>query len=91
VPWRVVRARMRVELRVTRAAVAIWSLGAEPVLLTTHDRARSRGSWVVDEAHWDGLPALADPAIELVTPVCANDAELMASRSLKAHIAVAPA
>ena len=25
-------------------------------LLAVHARARKRGSWVVDEAHWDGLP-----------------------------------
>jgi transposase len=89
VPWRSVRRRMRVELRVTRGEVAIWRLGPEPCLLASHRRALVRGSWVVDEAHWDGLPALGDSAVELVVPVCANDAELMASRSAKAHIAVA--
>jgi len=89
VPWRSVRRRMRVELRVTRGEVAIWRLGPEPCLLANHRRALVRGSWVVDEAHWEGLPALADSAIELVQPVCANDAELMASRSAKAYIAVA--
>ncbi len=89
VPWRTVRRRMRVELRVTRSEVAIWSLGPQPQPLAAHRRARSRGSWVVEEAHWDGLPALGDSAVELVAPVCANDAELMASRSAKAHIAVA--
>ena len=47
---------MRVECRVTHDAVAIWSLGPEPTLLATHARARRKGAWVVDRAHWDGLP-----------------------------------
>lgn len=67
VPWRAVRRRMRVECRVTHDAVAIWSLGPSPVLLATHRRARRRGSWVVDRAHWDGLPS-APEATEL--PPC---------------------
>ncbi len=89
VPWRMVRRNLRVELRVTRGEVAIWRPGAEPLCLAVHPRAHVRGSWVVDEAHWEGLPVLGDPAVELIQPVCANDAELMASRSAKAHIAVA--
>jgi hypothetical protein len=56
VPWTLVRPRQRLELRATPEAVAIWSLGVEPQRLATHPRARRRGSWVVDEAHWDGLP-----------------------------------
>ena len=39
----------------------IWSLGPEPRLLATHARARERGSWVVDERHWDGLPGGRSP------------------------------
>lgn len=70
VPWRAVRRRMRVELRVTRDQVAIWSLGPDPGLLAVHPRARARGSWVVDRAHWDGLPA-APQAVEL--PACDLD------------------
>jgi transposase len=90
VPWRQVRRRMRVELRVAAVELGIWSLGAEPQLLAVHPRATQRGSWVVDEAHWDGLAALHDAADAgaLVRPVDA-DAELMASRSRKAHVAVA--
>jgi transposase len=89
VPWRMVVRNLRVELRVTRGEVAIWRPGSEPLRLAVHRRALVRGTWVVDEAHWEGLPALADPALDLIAPVCANDAELMASRSAKAHIAVA--
>jgi hypothetical protein len=68
-----VRPGGRVELRVTPAEVAVWSLGRHPRLLATHARAAGRGAWVVNEVHWDGLPnrADADPL-----PPCAADCEL---------------
>jgi hypothetical protein len=72
VPWRQVRPGGRVELRVTPAEVAVWSLGRQPQMLATHARAIGRGAWVVDEAHWDGLPDRADTA----PPPCAGDCEL---------------
>jgi len=56
VPWTAVLPRQRVELRVTREEVEIWSLGPEARRLASHRRADRRGSWVVDERHWDGLP-----------------------------------
>ena len=73
VPWRQVRPGSRVELRVTPAEVAVWSLGCPPRLLAVHARAAGRGAWVIDQAHWDGLPnrAAADPL-----PRCAADCEL---------------
>jgi transposase len=73
VPWRKVRPGGRVELRVTPAEVAIWSLGGSQQLLATHPRAAGRGGWVVDEHHWDGLPgrASAEPL-----PPCTGDLEL---------------
>ncbi len=73
VPWRRVRPGGRVELRVTPAEVAIWSLSAGQELLATHPRALQRGGWVVDQTHWDGLPdrATAEPI-----PPCTNDCEL---------------
>jgi transposase len=73
VPWRQVRPGGRVELRITPAEVAVWSLGRHQRLLATHPRATGRGSWVVDETHWEGLPnrADADPM-----PRCAADCEL---------------
>jgi transposase len=55
-PWRRVRAGQQVELRVTPGEVAIWTLGADPQRLATHPRAARRGAWVVDQAHWEGLP-----------------------------------
>ena len=73
VPWTDVRPRQRLELRVTPEEVGIWSLGSEPRLLATHPRAQARGSWVVDERHWDGLPdgrgPHAAPAAPLPEPL----------------------
>jgi transposase len=71
VPARRVRAGQTVELRVTPALVAIHALtadtattahtggegeGEQRTLLACHARAPRRGSWQVDEQHWDGLP-----------------------------------
>jgi len=73
VPWTSVLPHQRLELRVTPEEVAIWSLGCEPQLLATHARAQARGSWVVDEVHWDGLPdgrgGNAGPALPLPEPL----------------------
>jgi hypothetical protein len=71
VPWRQVRPGVRVELRVTPARVAIWSLGRQPRLLATHPRAAHRGTWQVDQTHWDGLPGSDAPR-----PACTGDGEL---------------
>jgi hypothetical protein len=60
-----------VELRVTPAEVAIWSLGRQPQLLATHPRATRRGSWQVDQTHWDGLPGSLQPP-----PPCTGDCQL---------------
>ena len=61
VPARQVRAGQRVQLQVDGEVVTIRALpgdagsnGGGP--LATHPRARQHGSWVVDHAHWDGLP-----------------------------------
>ena len=54
VPARRVRAGQTVELRVLSDIVAIHAL--DGALLAHHARAISRGSWVVDHSHWDGLP-----------------------------------
>jgi transposase len=56
VPWRLVRPRQKVELRVTRDSVAVWTLGGDAQQLAVHDRAARKGSWVVNDEHWDGLP-----------------------------------
>jgi transposase len=61
VPARAVRAGQRVQLAVDGENVTIHALSHGPgtgagAWLATHPRARQRGSWVVDPAHWDGLP-----------------------------------
>jgi hypothetical protein len=61
VPWRLVRPREKVELRVTRDTVAVWTLGAHAQQLTVHQRPARKGSWVVNGEHWDGLPGHTQP------------------------------
>jgi len=57
VPARQIRAGQRVQLQVDVQIVTIRALGAQGGHgLSTHSRATTRGSWVVDPAHWDGLP-----------------------------------
>jgi transposase len=57
VPAARVHAGQYVQLRVTPAVVTIHALAADGGgVLAAHPRARSRGSWVTDPAHWDGLP-----------------------------------
>ncbi len=57
VPAHAIRAGQRVQLQVDGEVVTIRALGTEGGgWLATHPRARERGSWVVDPAHWDGLP-----------------------------------
>jgi hypothetical protein len=31
-------------------------VAGRPTLLATHGRAQTKGAWVVDQTHWDGLP-----------------------------------
>ncbi len=88
VPWRAVRRRMKVELRVSADAVAIYTVGAAPTHLATHSRARVRGTWMVDPAHWDGLPAGEESDAELVIPA-PSDGGFSATRSAHAHVPVA--
>jgi transposase len=67
VPARRIQPGQRVELRVTGDQVAIHALTADAAtaaaaaeqggtLLAVHPRATRRGAWIVDEAHWNGLP-----------------------------------
>ena len=57
VPARSIRAGQRVQLQVDGEVVTIRAVGTDGGgWLATHPRARQRGSWVVDQAHWDGLP-----------------------------------
>lgn len=57
VPAKQVRAGQRVQLAVEPDAVTVRELGVDGGgWLATHPRARERGSWVVNPAHWEGLP-----------------------------------
>lgn len=68
VPWRLVRPGQKIELRVTADEVRAFTIGAAPARLATHARARRKGSWVVDPAHWDGLPDRAHAHAGPTTP-----------------------
>jgi transposase len=71
VPAARIRPGQRVELRVSPDLVAVHALSADAgadTLLAAHPRARARGSWVVDEAHWDGLPDGASRATVVEGP-----------------------
>jgi transposase len=57
VPARKVRPFQTVQVRAAAGQVAIYALpGDGGGLLAVHARAPRRGSYVVDQAHWDGLP-----------------------------------
>ena len=57
VPARQIRAGQRVQLQVDGEVVTIRTLSVQGgQWLATHTRATMRGSWVIDQAHWDGLP-----------------------------------
>lgn len=59
VPARQVRGGQQVDVQVSGDEVAIYrphSATGAAVLLARHARARVRGSWVIDDRHWNGLP-----------------------------------
>ncbi len=63
VPAKQIRAGQRVLLQIHPDPngggdrIAIHALGLNGGgWLATHPRARTRGSWIVDQTHWDGLP-----------------------------------
>ena len=53
-PAKQIRAGQRVELRVDASSVTIYAL--DGTLLASHPRATTRGSWVVQDSHSEGLP-----------------------------------
>lgn len=93
VPWTEVLPRQRLELRVTPEEVRIFTLGAEPHLLAVHRRARQRGRWVVEEAHWDGLPdgrgSHAGPQAPLPEPLPAGELAALMVRFAAVEVPVA--
>lgn len=104
VPARRVRAGQQVELRVTGTEVAICVLtaaSAADTLLVIHPRTTAPGSWVIDPAHWDGLPdghtravttgADRSPAEPTTTPTETADTDGLAAllnRSAAAQVPV---
>ncbi len=57
VPARLVAAGQRVQVRACADTIAVHALPADGGgVLAVHARAPRRGSWMVDESHWDGLP-----------------------------------
>ncbi len=54
-----VRPGQRVAVRASADTITIHALTPDPdgaSLLATHARATTRGQWVLDPAHWEGLP-----------------------------------
>ncbi len=73
VPARQIRPGQRVQLQVKGDTVSIHAVPGDWGVdgggwLATHPRARGRGSWVVDPAHWDGLPDGHTRAVVLEPP-----------------------
>ncbi|HKG49422.1 MAG TPA: IS21 family transposase [Actinomycetales bacterium] len=75
VPATLVRPGQRVEIRAGTDTVAIHALDVDGgKALTVHPRARAKGAWVVDQAHWDGLPDGRGRATTLEVPPPASPA-----------------
>jgi transposase len=61
VPAARIRAGQRIEVRAGVDTITLHALPSDTApeqssVLAVHPRATRRGSWIVDEAHWDGLP-----------------------------------
>lgn len=92
VPATAIRRPMKVELRVTSDTVAIHRIGPDGDRLATHPRARVRGTWVVTEGHWAGLPdgkRALGPGDGDVVAATHEDAALIATRSRHVGVVVA--
>ena len=84
-PARGVRAGQRVEVRPGIDTVAIRALpGDGGQEIARHPRATGKGAWVVDQAHWDGLP---DGHTRATTTMVAD---LEAARDRRRHRPDAP-
>ena len=90
VPAKSIRAGQRVEVRPSVDTVTIRALPADGgALLATHPRALRKGTWMVDEGHWDGLP---DGHTRATTTVIAGKviADLEAARDRRRYRPEAP-
>jgi transposase len=76
-PARRVRAGQQVEVRAGANLISIHALTAAAAgvstLLAAHPRATARGSWVIDERHWDGLPDGHTRRTLVEAPPCSAD------------------
>ena len=102
VPARKVRPRQLVEVRATKSQVSLHSTvpGSDGMtLLAIHSRAVGRGARVVDERHWDGLPAgagrrvttgddLSSPRRSQPPDSQTGPLQALLSRSAAAHVEV---
>jgi transposase len=99
VPATRIRAGQRVAVRPGVDTITITALPPEGGgLLAVHPRARKRGSWMVDESHWDGLPdghtraTILDPPTEpRVRPSRHAGTDLSTTDVLSTLLAVNPA
>jgi transposase len=92
VPARGIRAGQQVQLQVDGEVVTIRAVGSDGAgWLATHPRARQRGSWVVDQTHWDGLPdghtraVVIEPAVRSLPTPSATGGGLESLSSLLAR------
>jgi transposase len=92
VPASSVRRPMRVELRVSADTVEIFCVGPDGGWLATHPRARSRGTWVITEGHWAGLPdgtrELGSPEPSALVAASHEEPQLIGTRSAHAGVLV---
>ena len=79
---------MRVEVRVTSEHVHLHRVGGNTALLATHPRSRIKGTWMVDEMHWAGLPTGTTPRENEVIAILRDEPALIASRSRNALVVV---
>jgi hypothetical protein len=94
VPARLVRPGQRVQLQIhpdpAGDRVGIHALGVDGGgWLATHPRAMTRGSWVIDQAHWEGLPdghtRATTTAREVVEPARPGSIEPLSALLTRRH------
>src|SRR4051794_32299834 len=104
VPARLVRPGQRVQLQIhpepNGDRVSIHALGVDGGgWLATHPRATRRGTWVIDQTHWDGLPdghtratttATPPPAMSIGSPPLEPLSALLVRRHADLTVAARP-
>ncbi|MGH3501748.1 MAG: Mu transposase domain-containing protein [Nocardioidaceae bacterium] len=99
VPARRVRPGQRVAVRAETATITISATTEDGgQLLARHEAADQRGSWIIDQRHWDGLPdghtrattTGGDHAPSLPTRAGEELAGLLAAHAGDVHVAARP-